>query len=175
MIQIRYKHTFCIDGNHNRRYNRLLIIMAYPSSLNGDDNTVKFLKNNRRIREILHLSSYINIDLMNLSPIVDNPFRNTHGLTLEKTIYYQEQNYKYIRDAIENYNYDKILYATGQDFTQNDRVYSQLYKESYSNLKNLLNNYRNIVYCCRILSKGYPICICKRNINKIHQLQPFFN
>jgi hypothetical protein len=68
--------------------------MAYPSSLNGDDNTVKFLKNNRRVREILDLSSYKNIDLMNLSPIVDNPFRNTHGLTLEKTTYYQEQNYK---------------------------------------------------------------------------------
>ena len=176
MYNIRYKHTFCIDGNHNRRYNRLLIIMAYPSSLDGDDNTVKFLKNNRRIREILDLSSYRNIDLMNLSPIVDNPFRNTHGLTLESTTYYQEQNYNCIRNNIENHNYDKILYATGQDFTQNNRVYSQLYKKSYSNLKNLLSNYRNIVYCCCILSRGgYPICICKRNINRIHQLQPFYN
>ena len=175
MFNIRYNHTFRINGNHNRIYNRLLIIMAYPTSDDGNDGTVRFLTNNIRIREILNLPSYRNIDLMNLSPIVDNPFRNTHGLTLDQTTEYQQLNFQYIRRAIENSNYDKIIIATGQDFTQNDRVYRQLYRDSYTDLKNLLSEYRDIIYCCKILKKGYPMCICRRNINDIYELIPFFN
>lgn len=175
MFHIRYNHTFRIDGNYNRRYDKLLIIMAFPTSPDGNDGTVRFLTNNRRIREILNLPSYRNIDLMNLSPIVDNPFRNTHGLTLEQTAEYQQLNFQYIKRAIENNNYDRIIFAPGQDFTQNGRVYRQLYRDSYTDLKNLLSEYRDIVYCCEFVNGGYPICICGRNINRIQQLIPFFN
>ena len=146
--------------------NKCLIWSIQPSSIDGNDATINFIKNHQ------HFNSYRQIDIVNLVSNVGSKIDSFEMMNAD--IFSNETrsaNRQKIQELLEQNQYDKIFVSVGQHFLSNNiLIHRHIYIEEFNAIIQLFEPYQDIIYCFgttkkKMIGKTYnlPYCICDKN------------